>query len=84
MDPSTTQVGLNIVAALGSTATVGIAGWIIKEVRTIKNRQKYEHFKLEAVDYALAQESKNGYRDHRDKKMDELLKRDEFVYEKGK
>ena len=63
-------------------AATGIASWIARQNGIIKRRQKYSHFQIKAMDYALERESTNGYRDIRDEELDRLMKQNKF--EEGK
>lgn len=55
------------------------AGLILQQLRRILKRLTLVEYKLQAADYALEKSFKNGYEIHRDAKLRELLKSDNFV-----
>ncbi|NOS86768.1 MAG: hypothetical protein HOP31_16670 [Ignavibacteria bacterium] len=55
------------------------AGLILQQLRKILKRLTLVEYKLQATDYALEKSFKNGYEIHRDAKLRELLKSDNFI-----
>ena len=56
-----------------------LAGVMLRNVRKILKRMKLIEYKLQATDFALEKSFKNGYADHRDQKLIELIQSDKFV-----
>jgi hypothetical protein len=83
-DPAHIQIAIGVGTGVGVAAVLGvgrsIGKKILSDVGVIKNQQKYTHFHVVAMDHALEKGSKNGYCDARDAKLDELVRKDEFVY----
>jgi hypothetical protein len=53
-----------------------------RKIQIILKRQRYMELNFTATDYALQQSLKNGYADHRDAKLKELLEREDFITQK--
>ncbi len=59
-----------------------VAGLILSSVRKLVKRMTLVEYKLRAADYALEKSLSNGYANHRDQKLRELLSSDKFINEK--
>ena len=51
--------------------------------KKILRQMKYTDIRLQAVDHALENTLKNGYKAHRNEKIKEQITEDEFINEKG-
>lgn len=56
-----------------------LLSFILNNVRKVNNRITYIDYKLIATDHALEKSFKNGYANYRDKKLEELLKKNNFI-----
>ena len=79
MEPLAIQLVVTVVSTVASVGAVGIGGWIAKEIRVVKNRQKHTHFEVRAMDKALETSIGNGYSGHRKEELERLIKEDVFV-----
>ena len=61
-----------------------LAGFITAQLRRLLKKITYIEYKLIATDYALERSLKNGYADHRNEKLNELIQKDNFINKNGK
>jgi len=77
--PESFLVAVEIATPILTLAVGGGVGWIARQQRKSHNRQEYTNARIEAMDYALEHAFKNGYRNRRDSKLEQLLSKSDFI-----
>jgi hypothetical protein len=68
-----------IVQELAKYALIALFTIMLSRMRKLFRVIKLIDYKLQATDFALEQSFKNGYADHRNQKLKELLEADKFI-----